>query len=159
MGAPFNLLQNAMWISAAVPKDITGAAYAGDYVNMSLCDELWIMLQQGAWAGGTPAFTVGQGTTAAGGSTAALGTFEAWQGVALTDDQYAAVTVTSGTFNLPAVANTVTIVRCRAADMTEGYKYLRGEVATPGANADLFAMSYVLVGLKYQGNVPPSVIA
>jgi hypothetical protein len=159
MGAPFNLLENCMVISAAVPKDITGAAYAGDYVNMSLAEELWIIMQQGAWAGGTPAFTIGQGTTASGGTTAALTTFEAWNGVALTDDQYAAVTVTAGTFNLTATANTVTIVRAKASDMTEGMKFLRGEVATPGANADLFSMLYVLVGLKYQANVPPTVIA
>lgn len=159
MGAPFNLLENAMWISAAVPKDITGGAYAGDYVNMSAAEELWVMIQQGAWAGGTPAVTMGQGTTAAGGSTAALTTFQAWNGVALTDDQYAAVTVAAGTFNLTATANTVTIIRAKAVDMTEGYKFLRAEVATPGSNADLLAISYVLVGLKHQGKVPPTVIA
>jgi hypothetical protein len=148
-----------MVISAAVPKDITGAAYAGDYVDMSLAEELWIIVQQGAWAGGTPAFTIGQGTTAAGGTTAALTTFEAWNGVALTDDQYAAVTVAAGTFNLTATANTVTIVRARASDMTDGMKYLRAEIATPGSNADLLSIVYVLTGLKYQSNVPPTVIA
>jgi len=159
MGSPFNLLENAMWISAGVPIDTTGAAFNGDYVNMQYAEELWVMLQQGAWAGGTPAVTMGQGTTAAGGSTAALTLFEAWNGVALTDDQYAPVTVTAGTFNLTAVANTVTIIRARTADMTEGNKFLRCQVASPGANADLIAMSYVLTGLKYQGNVPPTVIA
>lgn len=159
MGAPFNLIENAMWITGAVPKDITGAAYAGDYVDMSNAEELWIKISQGAWAGGTPAVTIGQGTTAAGGTTAALTTFEAWNGVALTDDQYAPVTVASGTFNLTATANTQTIIRVKAVDMTEGMRYLRAEVATPGSNADLLSIEYCLVGLKHQGNVPPTVIA
>lgn len=159
MGAPFNLLENAMVISAAVPKDITGGAYAGDYVSMRDAEELWIIIQQGAWAGGTPAFTVGSGTTASGGSTAAVTSFEAWSGVALTDDQYAAVTVAAGTFNLTATANTLTLVRVKASALPDGKTFVRGEVATPGANADLLSMVYVLVGLKHKGNVPPTVIA
>jgi hypothetical protein len=159
MGSPFNPLENGMWISAAVPKDTTGAAYAGDYVNMSNAEELWIMIQQGAWAGGTPAVTIGSGTTAAGGTTAAVTDFEAWSGVALTDDQYAAVTVAAGTFSLTATANTVTLIRVKASAIPAGKKFLRVEVATPGANADLIAMSYLLTGIKYQGEVPPTVIA
>lgn len=159
MGSPFNPIENGMWISAAVPKDITGGAYAGDYVNMQDAEECWVMIQQGAWAGGTPAVTVGSGTTASGGTTAAVTDFEAWSGVALTDDQYAPVTVTAGTFNLTTTANTVTILRIKATAIPDGKKFVRAEVATPGANADLLAISYLLVGLKHQGNVPPTVIA
>lgn len=159
MAAPFNLLENAMVISAAVPKDITGAAYAGDYVSMRDAEELWILIQQGAWAGGTPAFTVGSGTTASGGTTAAVTAFEAWEGTSLTDDQYAAVTVAAGTFNLRNTANTFTIVRVKAAALPDGKPFVRGEIATPGSNADLLSMVYILTGLKHQGNVPPTVIA
>jgi hypothetical protein len=159
MGFPFNLIEDCMVVSAAVPKDITGAAYAGDYVNMALADECWMIIQQGAWAGGTPNFTVGQGTTAAGGTTTALTTYTAWTGTALTDDQYAPVTVTAGAFALSATANTIFIVRVKATDMTDGYKFVRGEVATPGSNADLLSMLYVLTGLKYKGKYPPTVIA
>ena len=156
---PINLIENVLWLSAGVPIDTTGAAFNGDYVDMSLADELWVMIQQGAWAGGTPAVTIGQASDNAGTGAAALTTFTAWNGTALTDDQYAAVTVAAGTFNLAATANITTILRCKAVDMTDGLSYLRAEVASPGSNADLIAMSYALVGLKYQGKVPPTVIA
>lgn len=159
MGAPFNLLENAMVISAAVPKDITGAAYAGDYVSMRDAEEIWIGIQQGAWAGGTPAFTVGSGTTASGGTTAAVTDFTAFEGTALTDDQYAAVTVAAGTFNLRNTANTFTLVRVKASAIPDGKTFIRGEIATPGSNADLLSMFYILTGLKHRGNVPPTVIA
>lgn len=158
MGA-FNPIEDGMWISAAVPKDITGAAYAGDYVAMRDAEDLWVMIQQGAWAGGTPAVTVGGGTTASGGTTAAITDFQAWSGVALTDDQYAPVTVTAGTFNLGTTANTVTILRIPASSLADGQKFVRAEIATPGANADLLSISYLLTGMKYKGNVPPTVIA
>lgn len=159
MGSAFNLLENAMVISAAVPKDITGAVYNGDYVNMQDAEECWIGIQQGAWAGGTTYFTVGSGTTASGGSTAAVTDFTAWDGVALTDDQYAAATVTSGNLTMSTTANTFTLVRVKASAIPEGKKFIRGEVTTPGSNADLLSMFYILTGLKYQGKVPPTVIA
>lgn len=154
----FNLIQDGKPIWAAAPKDTTGAAYNGDYINMSLIEELWILISQGAWAGGTPAVTLGQGTTAAGGTTVALTAFEAWTATGLTVDTPAAVTVTAGTFNLTATANSFTLIRARANQMTEGYKYLRAEVASPGANADLVSMVYIGVGLKYHGKYPPTSI-
>lgn len=159
MSARFSLIEEAHVIPAFVPIDTTGAARAGDYVNMSYAKTMWCIIMQGAWAGGTPAVTMTQGTTASGGTTSSFTAFSAWNGVALTDDQLAAVTVSSGTFNLTATANTFTVVRAFAESMEAGKKFLRIDIASPGSNADLIAGVYILTDLKYEGKFPPVMIA
>ncbi len=159
MAARFNLKEHTKIIPAFVPIDTTGAAQAGDYINMALAETMWCIILQGAWAGGTPAVTMTQGTTASGGTTAAFTDFAAWNGTALTDDALTAVTVTAGTFNLAATANQFTVVRAHADAMTDGKKFLKIGVASPGSNADLIACVYILTGLKYLGKTPPSMIA
>ena len=155
----FSLFENAMVVPASVPIDTTGAEVAGDFVNMAFAETLTCIIKQGAWAGGTPAVTMVQSDDAAGTTTAAFTDFKAKSGVALTDDQLAAVTVTSGSFNLTAVANTFTVIEALASALTDGFSYLRINIASPGANADLIDTTYILTGLKYQGENPPSVIA
>lgn len=158
MSARFNLIEECKVIGAIVPIDSNAAAKAGDYINMSLCEDLWAILMQGAWAGGTPAVTVGQATSAAGAGAVAVTSFEAWNGTTLTADALTAITVTAGTFNLAATANMFTVVRIRAEALTDGFKYARIEVATPGSNADLLSGLYIASGLKYTGKVPPTMI-
>lgn len=155
----FSLIENAKVIVGAVPIDTTGAAVAGDYINMSVCERMYVIIMQGAWAGGTPAVTMTQGTTASGGSTAAFTNFRAWKNTALTDDLLASVTVAAGTFNLAATANQCTVLEANTEDMTDGYKFLRVGIASPGSNADLIAVLYICTGLRYQGEMPTAQIS
>jgi hypothetical protein len=54
------------------PVNTTGAAVTGAYVSMKDFNHLTIIIQQGAWAGGTPAVTLKQATAIAGTGAKAL---------------------------------------------------------------------------------------
>lgn len=140
------LLEMLHPVVGAVPIDTTGAAVTGDYVNMSKYRRLLICIIQGAWAGGTPAVTLKQATDAAGTGEKALSFTEYWSGTALTDDTYARTAVSSDTFNLTATANTFTFIEVHQNDLDKDndFDWVRVGIATPGANADLIAVLYIL---------------
>ena len=154
------LVENGKVVVGAVPIDTTGAAVTGDYVSMKNYTHLTVIIVQGAWAGGTPAVTLKQATAVAGTGEKALSFSWYWQGTALTDDNYVKTAVSSDTFNLPATANTVTILEVDAAslDVDNGFDCVRVAVASPGANADLIAVVYVLTGNRFPDADPPSAI-
>lgn len=131
---------------AVVPKDITGAVQNGQYISMKGFEHLTIIIVQGAWAGGTPAVTLGQATAVAGTGAKALGFTKYWQKAGLTASQFASTDVVSNTFNLPNTANTVTAIEVPSdtLDVTNGFDCVRVSVASPGANADLLSIIYVL---------------
>ncbi len=156
------LLENAKIVVGAVPIDTTGAAVAGDYVSLKGYSHLTVVIMQGAWAGGTPAVTLKQNTNV-GNSPAdekALSFTKYWTGVALTDDTYSAVAVVSDTFNLTATANTVTILEVDASslDVDNGFDCVRLGIASPGSNADLVAVLYILTGARFPQSDTPSAI-
>jgi hypothetical protein len=155
---PFDLIENGKYIPAFAPLDITGAGVDGDLVSMALCERLFIVLQCGAWAGGTSAVTVTQEASASGSSNTAVAFAKKWEGVALTDDIPAEVAVTSNTFNLDT-ANEFHVIKILPSMLTDGYTHVRVRCATPGSNADLLAGFYVMSGLKYEGAFPPTAIA
>src|SRR5947207_2322392 len=99
------LVEFAKVIPAAVPINTTGAAVSGDWVNMANYRRCAILIQKGAWAGGTPAVTVNQATDNAGTGSKAVVFDTQYQGTALTADTLTINAVTSNTFNLSAVAN------------------------------------------------------
>lgn len=140
------LLESLKIVKAAVPIDTTGAAVTGDYVNMKYWRRLMIVISQGAWAGGTPAVTLKQASDVAATGEKALAFTEYWQGTALTDDIYAKTAVVSNTFNLPATANTVTIIEIHQQDLdvNNSFNCVRVGIASPGSNADLIDVTYVL---------------
>ena len=140
------LVENAKIISAAVPIDTNGAAVSGDWVHMKHYRRCCIVIQQGAWAAGTPAVTLAQGKTAAGGSEKALALARYWTYTALTDDDPALTAVVSDTFNLPNTANTTTVIEVHVNDLdiANGFFWLQIEVASPGASADLICCTYIL---------------
>jgi hypothetical protein len=90
------LIENAKIVVGAVPIDTTGAAVTGDYVSLKGYAHLTIVIMQGAWAGGTPAVTLKQATDVAATGEKALSFTKYYSGTALTDDQYAANTVSVG---------------------------------------------------------------
>lgn len=143
-----NLVENAAIEVGAVPIDTTGAAVTGDYVSMKGFDHLTIIIQQGAWAGGTPAVTLKQATNV--GNTLsdekALSFSWRWTKVALTGTTYTKTPVSSDTFNLPATANTINVIEVDAAslDGDNGFDCVRVAIASPGANADLICVTYIL---------------
>ena len=142
---------------AIVPKDITGAAQVGDYISLKNYSTCVVTLQQGAWAGGTPAVTLLQATAVDGVTEKALSFANRWTKVGVTGTTFVKTAVTSDTFNLPATANTINKIFVDAADLDtdNGYDCLVVKVASPGANADLLEAHYDLYGARYEQAVMP----
>lgn len=140
-----------------VPKDITGAAQTGDYVSLKDYRHLTIILQQGAWAGGTPAVTLFQATDVAATGEKALSFSKRYTQVGLTGTGYTETAVASDTFNLPNVANTINVIEIDAEDLDvdNGFDCVCVKVASPGANADLLSIQYILSEPRFQGAAMP----
>lgn len=141
-----NLVENAAIEVGAVPIDTTGAAVTGDYVSMKGFDHLTIIIQQGAWAGGTPAVTLKQASDVSATGEKALSFSWRWTKVGLTGTTYTKTAVTSDTFNLSATANTINVIEVDASslDVDGGFDCVRVAIASPGANADLICVTYIL---------------
>lgn len=141
----------------SVPIDTTGAAVTGDYVSMRDYKHLTIVILQGAWAGGTPAVTLKQATDVAGTSEKALSFSWQWKKVGLTATGFTKTAVSSDTFNLDNVANTITVLEIDAEslDTSNGFDCVRLAIASPGANADLIASAYILSGPRYAAATMP----
>ena len=153
-----NLVEYFGFETAVAPKDITGAAQVGDWISLKYYSHVTIILIQGAWAAGTPAVTLSQALDVSGGTPKALSFTERWTKVGLsTGSQFTKLAVTSDTFNLPNVANTITIVEVDGDDLDvdNGYDCVAVNVASPGANADLLTVLYVLSGARYMAAAMP----
>lgn len=141
---------NAIEVSA-VPIDTSGAAVTGDRYNLKHYGKIVWIISQGAWAGGTPAVTLQQHDAASSGNSTALGFTKRWTKVALTGTVFTETAVSSNTFNLPAVANTINVIEVNAEDLTDGYNYASLNIATPGSNADLISVVAILGDPSYAG--------
>lgn len=152
---PIELMQTEV---AIVPKDITGAAQSGDYVSLKNYTGVVIVIQQGAWAGGTPAVTLHQAQDVAGTGEKVLSFTNRWTKVGLvTSGTFVKTAVVNDTFNLPAVANTMNKIFIESAelDTDNGFDCLRVGIASPGVNADLLEAHYDLYGARYPQAVMP----
>lgn len=143
-------------IIAVPPKDITGAAQTGAWANMKFWKKCEIVIIQGAWAGGTPAVTLSQATSAAGAGAKALSFDRYYQFDQDTGEGLTYTAVVSDTFNLPNGTNVVTVIPIRAADLdiNNNFAYFRANVASPGANADLLTVLYIFSDARYEGQAP-----
>lgn len=151
------LVENAAIEVAAVPIDTTGAAVDGDYVSLKNYGHLTIIIAQGAWAGGTPAVTLNQATAVAGTGAKALGFDYRWTKVAISGTTFTKTAVTSDTFDLPAVANTINVIEIDASDLdvANGFDCVSLQIESPGANADLISAFYILSQPRYaQATLP-----
>ena len=149
---------------STVPKDITGAAQSGAWINLYTGRRLLYSILQGAWAGGTPAVTFEQASDSSGTGAKALTPGNAFYYQSTTSTNTITRTaIASGTFNLPNQANTLTQVEIAAEDLdvANGFSYVRLKVASPGSNADLLAVLATAYQLDQVGNPTtlPSVIA
>lgn len=147
------IIENCRIVPAFVPIDTTGAARAGDWVNLKFYRRCAVVILQGAWAGGTPAVTFEQATDASGSGAKTLAYTERWDGTALTDDILGRTAVSSNTSNLANAANGFMVVEFHAQDLdiANGFTHLRVNVASPGSNADLIAGLYILADPAYAG--------
>lgn len=140
------LIENAGIEVGQVPKDVNGVVSNGQYISLKNFNHVSIIIKQGAWAGGTPAVTLTQATTIAGaGAKAAPIPFQ-WQKAGITPSTFARTAVVADTFNLPATANTITVLELDAEqlDAQNDFDCVRVNVASPGAVADLLDITYIL---------------
>ena len=153
------LVQEKKLIWAAEPKNYTGAAMTAKYVSLKGYDHITIVIQTGAWAAGTAAVTINEATDVSATSPQALAFTKQW------NDETASGTlvetaVTSNTFNL-TTANKLYVIEIDAAQLTvdSNYDCLTLAVASPGANADFYGVTYILGGTRYAGATPLTAIA
>jgi hypothetical protein len=137
----------------AVPVDAAAGAQASDWLNMKYYSAAAIVIMQGAWGAGTPAITLNQATSSAGAGSKPLAFTKRWSKTALGTAVFAETAVVNNTFNLPAVANSVTIVEVNAEDLdvTNGFTYIQAAAAAAGAGANLLAVLAILTGARYMG--------
>ena len=152
MAAHRKFLESNQFDVVAVPINTTGAAVSGDWIDLKEAAGIVLYIAQGAWAGGTPAVTLNQATSVSGGSSKALSFTEAWNKTGLSNTAWAAVTVTSDTFNLTATANKVTAIEIGVdqLDRDNAFTCVQLAIASPGANADLIAAVAILYGIRNQ---------
>lgn len=156
-------IENGKFVWAGAPKDTTGAIFAGDWVHLVDYRNLAIILLQGAWAGGTPAVTLNQSKSAAGGSSKALAFSTVYQTTGLTVDTPVITAVVANTFNLVATANSMNVIEVQQKDLDfmNGFDWVNFSIATPGANADLIAALYYLYNPRWAAkpSILPTAIA
>jgi hypothetical protein len=151
-------VQNAKVLWAAEPKNYTGAAITKKYVSLKNYRRLTIIIQTGAWAGGTAAVTLAQATAVAGTGTKAL-SFSTQYNDEATSGTLVSTAVASDTFTI-GTANKVYVIEVDAEklDVNNGFDCVSVDIASPGANADLYGVTYILSGTRYQQSTPPSAI-
>lgn len=137
----------------AVPVDAAAGAQASDWLNLKFFGSVAIVIMQGAWGVGTPAVTLNQATSSAGAGSKPLAFTKRWSKTALGTTVFAETPVVNNTFNLPAAANTVTVVEVNAEDLdvTNGFTYVQAAAAAAGAGANLLAVLAILTGARYMG--------
>jgi len=153
------LVEDAKIISGISPIDINATATDGDWVSMKNYANLTIILTFGVSLTGTPAITLQQATTVAGGSEKALGFDWAWKDVGLTG-ALTKTAVTSDTFSKAATSQQMFVmeVRSEQLDVDGGFDCVQVAIATPGSNATLVSCIYILHSASYGQATPPSAI-
>ena len=154
------MVLNAKFIHLIETKDWTGAASTGDHFSMKFYPHATIIIQTGAWAAGTGAVTLQQSTVVAGTDDKALGFTEMWTGSVLgTSDLLTRTVVAANTFNI-GVANTLYVIEINAEqlDVDNRFDCVELNVASPGANTDLYGAIAILSQARYLQEPPPSAI-
>jgi hypothetical protein len=151
-------VQSQKILRAAEPKNYTGAAMTAKYVSLKNYKRLTIIINTGAWAGGTAAVTLSQATKVDATGAKALA-FDTQYNDETTTDTLAAVAVAANTFNL-GTANKCYVIEVDAEklDVSNGFDCVTLAIASPGANADFYGVSYVLSGSRFEQSTPPSAV-
>ena len=153
-----SLIEDAKILHAAEPKSYSSAAMAAKYVSLKNYNRLTIVIQTGAWAAGTAAVTLAQATNVSAGSAKALEFDSQWNDEA-TSGTLVKTAVTADTFNLTTANKEYVIeIDADALDVAGGFDCVTLAVASPGANADLYGVTYILSGARYHAATPPSAL-
>ena len=93
------LIETQKFIMASAPLDHNASAMTAEYVSLKGYDHLTIVIQVGAWAGGTAAVSLLEATDVAASGAQALNMDNMWTDVAATGT-LVKTAVTADTFNL-----------------------------------------------------------
>jgi len=149
------MVKNCAIVQAFPPIDTTGAIQTGTVISLKHHDHVTIIINQGAWAAGTPAVTLTQDTSCVGApAVKALGFTHMYTNTAAPGSNvFVDTAVVANTFNLTAVANVTTVIEVDAdtLDATNGFDCMNVVIASPGANADLISGTYILSKSRYAG--------
>ncbi len=150
---------NIVW--GTETKNWTGAASTSDWVSLKNFGHATIIIKTDAWAGGTSAITLNQATAVAGTAAKALSFAKMWTNAADTSsDLLVETAVVSDTFTI-GTANAIYVIEVDAAslDLQNNFDCLAVLGATPGSNADLYGVLFILQApARYTAAVPPSAI-
>jgi len=152
-------VQNSQRVLIAPPANYTGAVCPSVELSMKLYDKVQFVIMTGAWAAGTAAVTLEQGTDIAFGTNKALGFTLMWtNNAAVASPQLVATAVVGNTFNVANVANATYIIEVDAdtLDQDGGFDCVRLAIASPGANADFYCAYADLYTARYAAAVMPS---
>lgn len=162
------LSEGGKLVLALVPQTQNGGAVNSLYVKLANYSRVTFVVMVGNRAGATtPDITLTQAKTSAGGSAKALSFDTAYgvDGVAQTinKDTLAALTVASDAVPLSANDNSVTVINIRDTqlDIANDFRYVRLNVATPGANDVPIAVLAIVYDGDWSGkeSTLPSVLA
>lgn len=147
-------------ILADAPADKNGQALSGDRINMTEWQKCFITVAKAVGTDGDdPVLAVKQHTAATSGTSKALQTTTAY--TRLGADVTA---ITADTVVTQAAADTLTIadsaqkegtivieVDVSQLDNDNGYTHVSLDFASPGSNAQIISVAYVLQGKRYKG--------
>lgn len=146
------------FLAAIEPKNYTGAACADKYVSLKNYSRCTIIIHTGAWAGGTAAVTLKQATKVDATGAKALAFTKMYTDKAA-DGALVETAVAASSFNLDT-ANKLFVIEVDATtlDVSGGFDCLTVAVASPGANADIYGVEYILSGARFQQSTPPDAL-
>lgn len=153
-------VQTRKIILADTPKSYSGTANAKTYVSLKDYRHFRATIAVGAWAGGTAAVTLKQATAVAGTGEKALSFSKQWNDVA-TSGTLVETAVASDTFNIDNtyVGKLIVIeVDASQLDASNGFDCIALAIATPGANADFYSVTYELSQPRYGAATPPTAL-
>lgn len=139
----------------------SGAATTSDIVSLKNYKRVAVLIQCGAWAGGTAAVTLKQcQDVSATGVKALEFDFQYTNAVSTATPVLTPTAVTSDTFNLSA-ANARHVIEIDSSnfDIANGFDCLRVDIASPGANADIYGVEFIMYDGTYADSTMPSPIA
>jgi len=141
------------------PVDINGVGADSFWISMSRHDHMTILIQKGAWAGGTPTVTLEQASNVAGDNAQALGFIEFFSKSATqAASVWVQTDVVSDSFNLTTSANEIIAIEVDGSDLdindlTNDFAAIRVRISSPGPVADL--LSVVFIGTDPAGRKFP----
>ena len=150
-------VQNSKLIYAGLPRDYNATAMPARYISLKYYGHVQICILTGAWAAGTPAVSVNETTdvTNSLADAQALAFTSYWTDAAATGVMVETAVV-ANTFNLANQANVQYVIEIDSRSLSAGFDCLTLVIATPGANADLYAAWYKLTMPRYSSDAMPN---